>query len=119
MIFKAFKQFFRRFKKIEFHVLIAIIGLTFTIANSLIFYKYLQDEFSYDRFHKKNDRIYRVLRVTFENDENHIKYQGAEYPIPLGPAISEYFSDVIYQSRFTESNTMVSNNESVFNETVH
>lgn len=119
MITITFKQFFRRLKKVEFHILIAIIGLTFAITNSLIFYKYLQDEFSFDKFHQNEEQIFRVLRVIFENDENHIKYQGAEYPIPLGPAISEYFSDVLYQSRFTESTAAVSLNESVFNETIH
>ena len=115
----ALKQFIRRLRKVEFHILVAIVGLTFTITNSLIFYKYLQDEFSFDKFHQNEERIFRVLRVIFENDENHIKYRGAEYPIPLGSAIAEYFPDVLYQTRFAESTAAVSHNESVFNETIH
>ena len=113
------KEFLRRLKRVEIHILIAIIGLTFTITNSLLFYKYLQDEFSFDTFHQNKNRIFQVLRVIYDNDEDHIKYKGAEYPMPLGPTLPEYFSEVLYQSRFTDNYATVSYEESIFNEVIH
>ncbi len=39
---------------------INLLGLTVSIASTLLIYLYVRHEFSFDRFHKKADRIYRV-----------------------------------------------------------
>jgi putative ABC transport system permease protein len=40
---------------------INVLGLTFGILSCLVIYLYVSFEFSYDRFHKDSDRIYRVI----------------------------------------------------------
>jgi putative ABC transport system permease protein len=53
-------QFFRFLRKDLFHGLINIIGLTFGLTCSIIIFIYLFNEFTYDRFHDKADRIWRI-----------------------------------------------------------
>ncbi len=98
----SFKYNIQKIKKPELQIIIAIIGLLVTISNALIFCKYLENELSYDRFHENEDRIYRVLRVIYEVAEKNIRYKGAEYPLPLGPAIADYFTEVEYQTRLKD-----------------
>ncbi|MEP1304405.1 MAG: ABC transporter permease [Balneola sp.] len=50
----------RNFKRQPGYSFINISGLAVGIACSLIIFLYVQDELSYDRFHEKADRIYRI-----------------------------------------------------------
>ena len=40
---------------------INVLGLTFGVLSCLVIYLYVSYEFSYDKFHKDSDRIYRVI----------------------------------------------------------
>jgi hypothetical protein len=40
---------------------INVLGLTFGILSCLVIYLYVTFEFSYDKFHKDSNRIYRVI----------------------------------------------------------
>ena len=113
------KGFLRKLKRPEFQIIIAVIGLTITITNALLFYKYYQSEMSYDKFHKQEQNIFRVLRVIYKDGDKNTRYRGAEYPLPVGPAINNYFEEIEYQTRFTSEKATVLRNESVFNEVIH
>ncbi len=52
----AFRIFFRD----RFQTLINILGLAIGLAFSIIIFLYAHKEFSYDRFHRNADRIYRI-----------------------------------------------------------
>ena len=41
---------------------INILGLAIGMATCIVIVRYIQDEFSYDAWHEKGDRIYRVIR---------------------------------------------------------
>ena len=41
---------------------INIAGLSFGLASAMLILLFIRDELSYDRFHKKGDQIYRVVR---------------------------------------------------------
>ncbi len=113
------KGFLRKLKRPEFQIIIAVIGLTITITNALLFYKYYQSEMSYDNFHEQENSIYRVLRVIYKDGDKNTRYRGAEYPLPLGPAIKKYFDEIEYQTRFTDGVVTVLRNEAVFNEVIN
>ena len=72
---------------------INISGLSIGLACFTLFLLYAVHEFSYDRFHKERDRLYRVYRWTEEMRGE--KSEGDPYlPIPLGPALKADFSDI-------------------------
>ncbi len=58
---------------------INIIGIAIGLAFCILTYLFVQNEWTYDTFHKNADRIYRVSGTT---------------PDPLGPAIAEAFPDM-------------------------
>lgn len=72
---------------------INILGLSIGLACFGLFLFYSLHEFSYDRFHSENDRLFRVYRWT-----EAMRGEGTEgdpyLPIPLGPALKSDFSDI-------------------------
>ena len=57
---KGILQFYRNFKKDLFHGLINIVGLIFGLTCTMIIFIYLFNEFTYDRYHEKAGRIWRI-----------------------------------------------------------
>ncbi len=55
-----FLLFFRNLKRQKLFSFINLLGLTVSIASTLLIYLYVRNEFSYDRFHNHAERIYRV-----------------------------------------------------------
>ncbi len=86
---------FRNILKHKGYSIINIAGLTIGIACCLVIILYVKDELSYDRFHSKADRIYRVIE--------HVKIDGvgeesASMPFPFGETIPIEFPDAIEAS---------------------
>ena len=52
------------------YALINIFGLAIGMATFILIVRHIQDEFSYDAWHTKGDRIYRVLRETRSGGES-------------------------------------------------
>ncbi len=75
----------------KLYTFINIFGLAIGLAACLMIYIWVQDELSYDRFHQKAERIYRVERkVDFR--EVH-----SQWPItsgPYGPALARDYVEV-------------------------
>jgi len=61
MIFNYLKLAVRNIKKYATYSFINIIGLAIGTACVILILLFVQDELSYDRFHEKADRIYRVV----------------------------------------------------------
>ena len=81
MIRNYFILALRNFRKHKLFSLINILGLAVGISASLVIYLIVQYEFSFDRFHKDGDRIYRVvsnLSFTGKPFEN----SGVPAPLP-------------------------------------
>ncbi len=55
---------FRHLYKRKFYTAINVIGLAIGLAAGLLITLYVLDELSYDRFHQRADRIYRVTTET-------------------------------------------------------
>ncbi len=60
-----FKTLGRNITRNKFYTSLNLIGLTIGIATCLLIILFINDELSYDRFHEKGDRIYR-LTVKYE-----------------------------------------------------
>src|SRR6185369_2802067 len=80
------------------------IGLTCCLAIGL----YIQDEFSYDRFHPRSTDIYRVIE--------HQKILGVDYdlaitPGKLGPALKNDFPQVQQACRIGQASGFIQHGE--------
>lgn len=84
MIRNYFLIAFRNIVKQKFYSFINILGLTIGIAATLFIILYVADELSYDRFHSKIDRMYRVgLNGKLAGQEVHV----VSTPPPLAGAM--------------------------------
>jgi len=82
------KVAFRHIKRRKVYSFINILGLTIGMACFILIGLWVRDELSFDRFHQKKDRIYRVLNRTQDG--------GAHFQITyaLGPALKAQYPEV-------------------------
>lgn len=62
--------FVRNLKRQKLFSAINLLGLTAGIVSTLLIYLYVQREFSYDRFHKNADNIYRINQTFIWGDHD-------------------------------------------------
>jgi putative ABC transport system permease protein len=74
MLQNYFKIAIRNLLKYKGYTAVNVFGLTIGIASCILIFIYVQDELSYDKFHEKAGRIYRVHNV--------LHLPGGEYPYP-------------------------------------
>ena len=99
---------FRNLQKNKIYSFLNIFGLTIGLATFIIISLYVQFELSFDRYHAKADRIYRVVRDKPTNDTG-VYTQTAVTPAPLGPAFVEEFPEIVAATRLIRSpNTQIS-----------
>ena len=72
--------------------LINVFGLVLGISFSTMLYTYVRNELSYDSFHKKSDRTYRILTVDKSVPDN-TRIYGITVP-PMGPELVNSFPEV-------------------------
>ena len=92
-----FKTALRSLLKSRGYSAINIIGLAVGLATCLMILLFVLDEASYDRYHKKAGRIYRV--------DSDLRFGGAHFVLavtadPMGPALKKEFPQVEQQVRF-------------------
>ena len=76
-----------------------ILGLTLGIASALFLIIYISNELSYDRYHEKSDRIYRVASYIEETDDN---FTWIFAQVPFGPQVVEDYPEVEHSVRFID-----------------
>ncbi|MDZ7659916.1 ABC transporter permease [Fodinibius sp.] len=92
MIKNYLKVALRNLSKRKGFTLINVLGLAIGIASCLLIAAYVLHELSYDQFHKKSDRIYRVTQTTQTSSKSE---SGATTPFPVGPTLQNDFSGQI------------------------
>ncbi len=97
MIKNLFQVALRNFKKDKWYSLLNILGLTIGITFSLFLIFYVKDELSYDRFNKKEDRIYRVVTYIQEKDKN---TNWTLTQAPLAATLKKDYPEVEESGRF-------------------
>ncbi|RPI72869.1 MAG: ABC transporter permease, partial [Ignavibacteriales bacterium] len=87
-----FKITFRNILRNKTYSFINIAGLSIGIACFIIIFLFINNELSYDNFHKEGERIYRVLRASSNANEN---YRIGVTSAPFSTALQNDFPNEI------------------------
>ena len=82
MFFLHLKLALRKLSRQKFFSILNILGLSIGICSCLLIFMYVQDEMSYDQFHEKSDRIYRL-------NQSNIWSESRELIAATGPPLAE------------------------------
>jgi len=101
----------RNFKRDKWYSLLNILGLTIGITFSLFLIFYIIDELSYDRYHEKANRIFRIGSHIKEPDKDTMRW--AATPFPMAPALASDYPEVEEAVRFigNSNNIMYKNGD--------
>jgi putative ABC transport system permease protein len=97
MIKNLLKTAIRHILKHFGYSILNILGLTLGITSALFLIIYVADEISYDRYHEKADRIYRVSTKINEPDD---QFTWNIAQIPFGPQVVHDYPEVESFVRF-------------------
>ncbi len=97
MLKNLFKTAVRHIFKHFGYSILNILGLILGISSALFLIIYVADELSYDRFHEKADRIYRVSTKITEPDD---QFTWNVAQIPFGPQVAKDYPEVQSFVRF-------------------
>ena len=96
--------------------LVNITGFAIGIACVILFFLWVSDEVSYDRFHENGDRIFNLVSV-FPLDDMH---SMSVTPFPLAPALKDRYPEVESYTRYWQFPAMVQYGEISFvDEKIH
>lgn len=104
----------RNFRKQKLFSLINVLGLTIGILCCLLIFLFIRHEFSYDKFHKNGNNIYRVMRESMTNGEK----RGIPWVSPMyAKALVNDYPDAVKSAvRVMPDNDLVSYEHAFFNE---
>lgn len=112
MIKQFFKIAFRSFLKNKLGTSINLLGFSVGIAVSMLIFTYVYHEVSYDSFHEKSDRIYRINVSMNINGDQKI---GNITPNILGPKLKDEVPGVEsffrMTSAFDRTSTLIVNDQ--------
>ncbi|WP_296700815.1 ABC transporter permease [Algoriphagus sp.] len=95
MLKNYFKIAYRNLLKKKVYSFINIVGLGIGMACCVLIFMFVQDELSYDQYHEKGDRIYRVIHgSTQENVEPDYTSFWVWGNAPVGPALQLDFPEI-------------------------
>lgn len=102
----------RNLAKSKIFSLINILGLTIGITVCMMIFLYIMHEFSYDEFHQKKDRIYRVMRNNTKSDIL-VPYLSGPYAPSL---LNDFPGEIKTAVRVIITNGLVAFGDKAFNE---
>jgi len=97
LVFNYLKIALRRIRRHKGYSFINIAGLAIGMACCILMFLWVQDELSFDLFHKNEDNICRVI-TEFKTSAK--LTHNARTPNPLGPTLVERFPEVINFARY-------------------
>lgn len=116
MITNYLKIAFRNLMKYKFISFINLFGLTMGLACCLLIVTYIVHELSYDKYHQKAARTYRITRQFNAPDGKVWLHLGTISP-PFGPRITNDFPEIEKMTRLLQFGpTATKYNDKVFNE---
>ena len=109
-MFKNFIVLFvRNLKRQKLFSIINLLGLTVSMASTLLIYLYVQHEFSYDKFHPYSNRIYRINQTFIWGENNNAQFSstgpGVAYSIKNEIAEAELITSIHTPGNFIVSYT--------------
>ena len=106
----AFRNLFRQ----KVYSFINISGLAIGIATCVLILSFVRFELSYDTYHEKADRIYRVVHDRIASDGQVVSTAISQQP--LASALRAEFPEVVQTVRFVRGGTVVSHENKRFQE---
>lgn len=98
MIRNWLKIALRNIKRYYVYSIINISGMAIGMASAVLLLLWVQNELSYDRFHKNADCLYRVLENQYFDGGEIV--QTALTPNALAPALKKEYPDIIRSARY-------------------
>lgn len=80
-LFFILKIAFRNWRRTPLFSVVNLLGLAVGIASCLLIGIYVLNELSYDEYHEKSDRIYRVTQALQNNGENDGRSTSTPFPL--------------------------------------
>ncbi|MCP4726511.1 MAG: FtsX-like permease family protein [bacterium] len=109
MFHNYFKIALRNIQRRKIYSTINIFGLSLGLTCSILILLWVQDELSFDKFHKNYDSIYRVA---FEEQLSTTVDRGYSTPPPMGPALVEEVPEISTMTRYYARDVAVSTDDS-------
>ncbi len=94
MLKNYIKIAFRNIRNQKSYAFINIFGLAIGMAATILILLFVQDELSYDKYHEKSDRIYRVSREWVDENGETSLHLGHCAP-PFGPLLQNDYQGII------------------------
>ncbi|MBI1227229.1 MAG: FtsX-like permease family protein [Bacteroidetes bacterium] len=110
-----FKIALRNLLKYKSISAINLFGLTIGLASCLLIGLYITNELSFDRYHAKSDRIWRVNREFFGKDGGSLLHLGHVAP-PFGPLLKNDFPEVEASVRMLQNGGVFRHNDQFYTE---
>ncbi len=95
-----FKIAARNLMKYKLHTGINLVGLSLGLGVSILIFFFVQFEVSFDNFHSKSDRIFRIMQHEMEDNEMTESFSS---PLIVGPTFREEFPQIEALSAFISS----------------
>ncbi|MEQ9404631.1 MAG: ABC transporter permease [Cyclobacteriaceae bacterium] len=111
MIRYFLKTTLRNFLRHKVSSLINLIGLTTGLCCAFFIYLWVQDEFTINKFHKEDDRLYRVMEFQTYSNET---FATNSTPGILGENLKLDFPDIKYAATTTWIGKSLLSHENVF-----
>lgn len=113
--------FLRNLRRQKLFSFINLLGLTVSMASTLLIYLYVQQEFSYDKFHHDVDRIYRINQTFIWGENNNAQFSstgpGVAYALKNEIAEAELITSIHTPGNFIVSYTRPTGEVISFEET--
>lgn len=77
------------------------LSLTLGITAVTLIYFFIQEEFSFDSFHTKQEQIYRLVKDNYES-ENVVGGTSGYHPLPLAQKLAEDLPEIMAATRIGE-----------------
>ena len=101
MLKNYFKTAWRNLMRGKSFSVINISGLAIGMAGAVLILLWLQNEVSFDKFHKNKDNLYQVYVLAASVDGKATAFEYTSQP--LGPALKQNYPEVAATSRFAET----------------
>jgi putative ABC transport system permease protein len=120
MLENYFKIILRNIRRHPLHTMLNLSCLTIGIAGTLLILLYLHFELTYDSYHSKASRIYRITTNAIKTHQKTIDVTWNSTPAPLGPVIQRDIAGVEAHTRlfqfWVSEDVQFAYNESVLKE---
>lgn len=114
MIWNYITISFRKFTRQKFYSLLNILGLASGMATVILILLYVMDELSYDRFHRNEKDLYRVVENQYYSGQP--VFPVAVTPGPLAAALRAEFPEVSRATRVHQGRDSFQYKDEVFND---